>query len=53
MKLSELIKNLMEVYVAEGDKEVEIIRAGHAFDEIEIYNDGVTIWLEAYCEQDK
>ena len=53
MKLSELIKQLTENYELDGDRDVAIIRAGHIFNEIELYDDGITLWLEAYTEQDK
>lgn len=49
MKLENLIKVLTDIYNSNGNIDVEIMRDGTHYPEIEIYADG-KLYLEAYKE---
>ena len=53
MLLSNLIKQLTEIYNEDGEKGVAIMRYGRMFEEIEVSNCEVQVYLEAYTPYDR
>ena len=53
MLLSDLIKQLTEIYNEDGEKSVTIMRDGRIFEEIEVSNCEIQVYLEAYTPYDK
>ena len=53
MLLSDLIKQLTEIYNEEGEKSVAIMRKGVMCEEIEVNNCEIQVYLEAYTPYDR
>ena len=53
MLLSRLIKELTEIYNEDGEKCVAIMRKGVMCEEIEVNNDEIQVYLEAYTPYDR
>ena len=50
MDLQTLIQELTIIYQNYGNLKTEVMRNGDHYPEIELYNDGETVYIEAYQE---
>lgn len=53
MLLSDLIKQLTEIYNENGEKCVAIMRDGRMFEKIKVSNCAIQVYLEAYTPYDR